>query len=91
MNKTFSWVVLCLFLAAAAYLIVRPSDNTGQVDAAQFDRTKTLCEKNGGMMSAQYGNSSDLLNPHYRPAFAHCKDGARFEVPKDIQLLNRKD
>ena len=86
-------VGLTLAVVAAASFAISPTLTTGQVDTAQFERVKPLCDKNGGLDSAEYGYSSSLFNftPHYRPTVAHCKDGAHFDVSKSIQRLNVKE
>ena len=93
MKQGFIAVAAALAIVAVASFTISPALTTGQVDAVQFEKVKPLCDKNGGLDSAEYGYSSSLFNftPHYRPTVAHCKDGAHFDVSKSIQRLNVKE
>ena len=79
----FLAVFALLTLAGCDFLTTENVVMASYVNAQQFEKVKMLCMKNDGLMSVHY--LVELKRGNSIPQVAYCNDGARFDVPKDIQ------
>ncbi|HEY4486679.1 MAG TPA: hypothetical protein VJB70_03020 [Candidatus Paceibacterota bacterium] len=83
--------ILRCVVALSALAFLAACEQRVYVGAEQFEKVKSLCEKNNGLQFVVYFTPSDEGGGGKRdvPYFAYCNDGARFLVLDEIKKMSK--